>query len=104
MSNLITKELIKDFEEHEEEWLRDEGAFDMYWEKKLQDEELFFEWLRGRFERTANHFSELSGLSGQFYAKIVDMLQEAAMTGFFFGELRWNADVKQMIDSAFNEN
>ena len=103
MSNLIKKQDIKDFESEEEKWLSDEGAFDAYWDKKLEDESFFFDWLRARFEHTANRFSELSRLQGTFYSKLIDLLQEAAMTGFFFGELRWNRDISKMLSDVLED-
>lgn len=102
MSTLITKAELDDFEKQEEEWLRDEGSFDEFWGRKFEDEQLFFDWLRERAERTVNHFSQLTGLQASFYSKLMDMLQEAAMTGFFFGELRWNTDIRKMIEEATN--
>lgn len=97
MSQLITEEDITSFEKLEKEWLTDQGSYDAYWERKLEDEEELFDWMRERFERTVLHFSKVSGLKSVFFSKMVDILQEAMMTGFFFGELRWNKDIDTMF-------
>lgn len=103
MSKLINKTQIKQFEEMEKEWLQEETAYDEYWEKRFQDEADFWDWMELRFDQTAESFLRLTGLGGQFFTKVKDVLREAAMTGYFFGELRWQDDLKTLIDSAFEE-
>jgi len=98
VSKMISERDIRNFEAREQDWLEDQGDFDVFWEKKLDDESMFFDWLQERFERSVNIFSDLSGLKPAFYGKMIDMLTEAAMTGFFFGELRWQGDVDAMME------
>ena len=100
MSKMITERDLRTFESMEQDWLEDQGDYEDFWEKKIDDENEFFEWLRVRFERTTNIFSDLSGLKPAFYGKVIDMLTEAAMVGFFFGELRWQGDIDSMIKGA----
>ena len=100
MSNLISKRDIEDFERLEEDWLENQGDYDAYWQKKLDDEKLLFDWMRSRFERSATIFCDTAGIKPLFFSKVVDMMTEAAMTGIFFGELRWNKDVESMMEKA----
>lgn len=100
MSTLISQQDIDEFDAMEEQWLQDLGAFDEFWDRKRQDESLLFEWLRGRNEKTAENFARLSKLPGTFHTKLMDIMEEAFMVGFFFGELRWNKDINSMLESA----
>lgn len=102
MSTLIKQEDIKKYEEKEENLFTDDQAYDEMWGKKLEDEHVFFAWLRSRFEDMANDFSSITGLSSLYYSKLVEILQDAAMVGFFFGELRWNKDIEQMLNGVFD--
>ena len=102
MSNLIKQQDIHEFEEREENWFTDDLSFDEMWTKKMEDEHIFFSWLRNKLEGIADSFVGITGLSGIYYSKVMDVLEEAALIGFFFGELRWNKDIKQLIDSAFD--
>ena len=97
---MISEKDIRRFELMEEDWLEDQGDYETFWNRKLDDEAEFFDWLRGRFERTTDLFCDLSGLKPAFYGKMIDMLTEAAMTGFFFGESRWQGDLNVMIEQA----
>lgn len=100
MSTMISRKAILSFEELEREWLETDNAYDEYWDRKLQDEKLYWEWMENRAQKTVEMFSQLTGLGGQYFTKMMDILREAAMTGFFFGELRWQDDIRNLIESA----
>ena len=100
MSTLISQQDINDYEQMEEEWLEDLGAFDQFWERKRQDESLLFDWFRDRNERTVENFARLAKLPGTFHTKVMDITEEAFLVGMFFGELRWNKDINRMMEFA----
>lgn len=102
MSKLIDRAAITKFEKMEKQWLEDDEAYSIYWNRKFEDEKEYWDWMEERADKLANSFSQLTGLGGQYFAKLKAMLREAAMTGFFFGELRWQDDIRTLIDSALS--